>query len=120
VLQVDVVPAQPGRLAAPQAAQRDQVERRVQRVIGNRAEELRGLRRGRVCQIFCARDFSVSGSGCLSGLSQPRYLKFFCLVCRRAFPSRAYRALPGQMLRVLVFFPLPLKPGTVALPFPAA
>jgi hypothetical protein len=73
-----------------------------------------------VCQIFCARDFSLSGSGCLSGLSQPRYLKLLCPVYPATFLNRTYRALPGMMLRVLVFFPFPCDSAAVALPFPAA
>ena len=32
------------------------------------------LRAGRVCQIFCARGFLLSGSGCLSGTFYSRYL----------------------------------------------
>jgi hypothetical protein len=56
--------------------------------------------------ILCA-GFSVSGSGCLSGLSQPRYLEFFCPVYPWPFLNQAYRALPGRMPRVLVFFPFP-------------
>jgi hypothetical protein len=44
LIQIDVTPAQPGRLAAPQPAQRDQMEGRVQPVIADRGEEVRGLR----------------------------------------------------------------------------
>ena len=65
----------------------------------------------RVCQIFCAREFSLSGSGCLSGLSQPRYLKLLCPVYLWLALNRTYRVLPGLMLRVLVFFPCRLKAG---------
>ena len=73
-----------------------------------------------VCQIFRARDFPVSGSGCLSGLSQPRYLKFFFPVYPVAFLNRTYRVLPGQILRVLVFVLFCSIPGDVALPARAA
>jgi hypothetical protein len=58
-----------------------------------------------VCQRFRARDFSVPGSGCLSGLSQPRYLKLFRPVYPWPAPNRTYRALPGLILRVPVIFP---------------
>jgi transposase len=60
---------------------------------------------GGVCQRFRARDFSVPGSGCLSGLSQPRYLKLFRPVYPWPAPNRTYRALPGLILRVPVIFP---------------
>src|SRR5271166_1629006 len=42
-VQVHVTPAQPGRLAAPQAAQRDQVIGGIQPVPPDRVQELRGL-----------------------------------------------------------------------------
>jgi hypothetical protein len=37
-----------------------------------------------------------------------------------AFPNRTYPALPGPMLRFLVFLSFPCDPGAAALPFPAA
>jgi hypothetical protein len=48
-VQIDVAPAQPGRLAAAQAAQRDQVVDGIQPVLFDRGEELSGLLRGPHC-----------------------------------------------------------------------
>jgi len=70
-----------------------------------------------VCQIFRARDFPVSGSGCLSVLFQPRYLESSARVYPVAFPDRAYRVLPGQMLRVPVIFAFCAI--RVTLPYPS-
>jgi hypothetical protein len=58
-----------------------------------------------VCQKFCARDFFLSGSGCLSGLYFWRYLMCVCPFYSPRLPNRAFRAVPGLMLRVPVFFP---------------
>jgi hypothetical protein len=59
----------------------------------------------RVCQIFCAGDFFLSGSGCLSGAFPSRYLMPLCLFYPPHSRNRAFGAVPGLMLRVPVFFP---------------
>ena len=43
------------------------------------------------CQIFCARDFFLSGTGCLSGVFHSRYLMCRCPVCSAAPRNRTYR-----------------------------
>ena len=55
------------------------------------------------CQIFCARGFSLSGSGCLSGTVFSRYLMSCCPVYPAVRRNRAFGAVPGLMLRVPVF-----------------
>ncbi len=57
----------------------------------------------RECQIFCARGFSLSGSGCLSGTVFSRYLMSCCPVYPAVRRNRAFGAVPGLMLRVPVF-----------------
>ena len=59
--------------------------------------------RERVCQKFCARGFSLSGSGCLSVTVFPRYLMSCCPVYPAVPRNRIFRAVPGLMLRVPVF-----------------
>ena len=49
----------------------------------------------RVCQIFCARDFFLSGSGCLSGLFYSRYMMCRCPVCVPFLRNRTLRAFRG-------------------------
>jgi transposase len=56
-----------------------------------------------VCQIFCARGFSLSGSGCLSLTVLSRYLMSCCPVYSAVPRNRTFRAVPGLMLRVPVF-----------------
>ncbi len=56
-----------------------------------------------VCQIFCARGFSLSGSGCLSVTIFSRYLMSCCPVYPAVPRNRTFRAVPGLMLRVPVF-----------------
>ena len=46
---------------------------------------------GRECQIFCARDFFLSGTGCLSGVFHSRYLMCRCPVCSAVPRNRTYR-----------------------------
>lgn len=55
----------------------------------------------RVCQIVCARGFSLSGTGCLSGVLCSRYLIPWCPVYPAALRNRTYRCFRGQMLRGL-------------------
>jgi len=55
------------------------------------------------CQIFCARGFSLSGSGCLSVTVFSRYLMLCCPVYPALPRNRTFRAVPGLMLRVPVF-----------------
>ena len=57
----------------------------------------------RECQIFCARGFSLSGSGCLSVTVFSRYLMLCCPVYPALPRNRTFRAVPGLMLRVPVF-----------------
>ena len=66
-----------------------------------------------VSDILCA-GFSLPGSGCLSGSFSSRYLMSLCPVFPAALPNRAYRALPGLMLRVLVFLAFPAWPGAAS------
>lgn len=68
----------------------------------------------RVCQIFCARAFSLSGTGCLSGSFCPGYLLAQCPVYPAALENWTYRAVPGLMLRV------PVSAASCAVPAPAA
>ena len=58
-----------------------------------------------VCQIFCARDFFLSGTRCLSGTLSSRYLMSLCPFYSAGPGNRTFRAVPGLMLRVPVFFP---------------
>jgi hypothetical protein len=45
----------------------------------------------RECQIFCARDFFLSGTGCLSGVFRSRYLMCRCPVYSAVPRNRTYR-----------------------------
>jgi len=65
----------------------------------------RGNLSGGVCQIFCARNFFLSGTGCLSGTLSSRYLMSLCPFYSAGPGNRTFRAVPGLMLRVPVFFP---------------
>jgi hypothetical protein len=67
-----------------------------------RPAHLTRVHRG-VCQIFCARGFSLSGSGCLSVTIFSRYLMPCCPVYPAVPRNRTFRAVPGLMLRVPVF-----------------
>ena len=67
------------------------------------AEDLDAQALWRVCQIFCARGFSLSGSGCLSVTIFSRYLMSCCPVYPAVPRNRTFRAVPGLMLRVPVF-----------------
>jgi hypothetical protein len=69
----------------------------------------------RVCQIFCARGFLLSGTGCLSGVLCSRYLMPWCPVYPAAPWNRAYRCFRGQMLRVPVFAAFAVVPGGCCL-----
>ena len=69
----------------------------------------------RECQIFCARGFSLSGTGCLSGVLCSRYLMPSCPVYPAASRNRTYRCFRGQMLRVPVFAAFAVVPGARCL-----
>ena len=76
--------------------------------------------------LFVRGDFSLSGSGCLSGVFSSRYLMPWFPVCARPLRNRAYRLVPGLMLRVPVIVPscsfgvqLPDPPGIALRPFPS-
>jgi hypothetical protein len=56
----------------------------------------------RVCQIFCARSFPLSGTGYLSGTLCSRYLMPSFPVYPASARKRPYRGAPGLMLRVPV------------------
>jgi len=71
-------------------------------------------------------DFFLSGSGYLSGLFSSRYLMSSCLFYPAVSLNRAFRAVPGLMLRVPVIVPsctfrapLPDPPGIILQPFPS-
>ena len=70
---------------------------------------------GRVCQIFCARGFSLSGTGCLSGVLCSRYLMPWCPVYPAASRNRTYCCFRGQILRVPVFAAFAVVPGARCL-----
>jgi hypothetical protein len=55
-----------------------------------------------VCQIFCARDFFLPGTGCLSGTLSSRYLMSLCPFYSAGPGNRTFRAVLGLMLRVPV------------------
>jgi hypothetical protein len=63
-----------------------------------------------VCQILCAREFSPSGYGSLSATIISHYLKFYCPAYLPVSRNRAYRALPGLMLRVRISRAVPGHP----------
>ena len=69
----------------------------------SRPRQRRSRSPARVCQIFCARGFSLSGSGCLSVTGFSRYLMPCCPVYPAVSRNRTFRAVPGLMLRVPVF-----------------
>ena len=102
------------------------------RVLGlDRAPEVKTIRRklgelaaagkaadlimARECQILCARVFSPSGSGCLSGTFISHYLEFYCPVYSPVSRNPAYPAPPGRILRVRISLAVPGHP----LPDPA-
>ena len=65
-----------------------------------------GQASGHECVRFFVRgDFLPSGSGCLSGSFSSRYLMCCCPFYPAIPPSRAFRAVPGLMLRVPVIVP---------------
>ena len=78
-------------------------------------------------RFFVRGDFSLSGSGCLSGVFSSRYLMPWFPVCARPLRNRAYRLVPGLMLRVPVIvascsFRVPLRVlrGSRGRPFHSA
>ena len=80
-----------------------------------RRRERRSFAGLRECQILCARVFSPSGSGCLSGTFISHYLEFYCPVYSPVSRNPAYPAPPGRILRVRISLAVPGHP----LPDPA-
>jgi len=95
-----------------------------------------GLQGGRPCpflvpppecvRFFVRGDFFLSGSGCLPGVFSSRYLMCCCPFYPAVTLNRAFRAVPGLMLRVPVIaasrsfrVPLPDPPGIALRPFPS-
>ena len=67
-----------------------------------------------VSDFLCA-GFSLSGTGCLSGVLCSRYLMPSCPFYSAALRNRAYRADPGRMLRVPVFAAFAVVRGACCL-----
>jgi hypothetical protein len=77
-------------------------------------------------RFFVRGDFCLSVSGCLSGVFPSRYLMYCYPFCPAVPPIRAFRAVPGLMLRVPVIVPscsfrapLPDPPGVALRPYPS-
>jgi len=101
------------------------------RKAGKRPGQAFGKRLGTGQKSECVRffvrgDFCLSVSGCLSGVFPSRYLMYCYPFCPAVPPIRAFRAVPGLMLRVPVIVPscsfrapLPDPPGVALRPYPS-